>query len=72
MFATVVACNDPNCTKELLAYQMIIVREVRRCGGGGWRAYDVMFRQLAASSSNIDWSKLNSSSYVVTFLAQSG
>lgn len=31
-----------------------------------------MFRQLAASSLKVDWAKINSSIYTVTFLAQSG
>ena len=52
------------------AYQTTLVREARRCGGGGWLAYDTAFRQQAATDAQCDWSKLNSSLYPVTFMAQ--
>ena len=40
-------------------------------GGPGGKLYDTMFRQHAATDPFTDWSKLNSSLYAVTFLAQS-
>ncbi len=54
----------------MMAYQTTLVREERRCGGGGWLAYDMSFRQQAATAPDTDWSKLNSSLYPVTFMAQ--
>lgn len=71
VFASVVASKHPDKVLQLLAYQTTIVREARRCGGAGWQAYDTMFRQHAATDPFTDWSKLNSSLYAVTFLAQS-
>ena len=71
VFAGVVASKHPDRVPQLLAYQTTIVREARRCGGVGWQAYDTMFRQHAATNAFVDWSKLNSSLYAVTFLAQS-
>ena len=70
MYAAVVTSKHPDKTKQLLAYQTMIVREARRCGGKGWLAYDSMFRQQAILSPNCDWSKLNNSLYSVTFLTQ--
>ena len=70
VFASVIASKFPERTTQLLAYQTIIIREARRCGGGGWQGYDRMFRQQAASSPGLDWSQLNSSLFAVTFLAQ--
>ena len=61
----------PCAQQHNVGYQMTIVREARRCGGTGWQAYDTMFRQHAATGPSTDWSKLNSSLYAVTFLAQS-
>ena len=59
-------------TKQLLAYQTMIIREARRCGGNGWlQAYDSFFRQQVACKVDADWSELNTSLYAVTFLAQS-
>lgn len=54
----------------LLYYQTMVVREARRCGRMGWQAFDTMFRQQVANNPKVDWSKLNSSLYAATFLAQ--
>ena len=56
--------------RQLLAYQTLIVREARRCGGKGWLAYDSYFRQQAVGDSDVDWSRINQSLYAVTFIAQ--
>ena len=64
--------KHPHRVKQLLAYQATILREARRCGGNGWRAYDAMFRQLAATDDTIDWSRLNPSLYATTFMVQQG
>ena len=71
VFASVISSKHPKRTRELWAYQTTIVRETRRCGGNGWKAYDAMFRQWVASSPGTDWAKLNSAIYAVTFLARS-
>ena len=42
-FMAVVASKQPVKLRQLLAYQTLIVREGRRCGGRGWPAYDTMF-----------------------------
>ena len=56
--------------RQLLAYQTLIVREVCRCSGRGWLAYDSYFRQQVVGDDAADWSKLNQSLYAVTFIAQ--
>ena len=69
-YVAVVAEKQPGRVRQLLAYQATMLREARRCGGQGWRAYDAMFRQLAAAEPSTDWSRLNPSLYATTFLAQ--
>ena len=69
-YACIVAAVQPEKTQQLLAYQTMVVREARRCGSAGWQAYDTMFRQQVSNDPKSDWSKLNSSLYAVTFLAQ--
>ena len=71
VYACIVANSHPDKLQQLLAYQTMLVREARRCGGTGWQAYayDTMFRQQVANDPAADWSKLNSSIYSVTFLA---
>ncbi len=70
IYVSVTASEHPERVSKMLAYQTTLVREARRCGGGGWLAYDMAFRQQAATSPETDWSKLNSSLYAVTFMAQ--
>ena len=49
-YACVLGDAFPQKARELWAYQCLMVREARRCGGTGWRDYDCMFRQQAAST----------------------
>ena len=72
VYIGIVAEKQPHRVRQLLAYQATVLREARRCGGLGWRGYDSMFRQLAATDDAIDWSRLNPSLYATTFLAQQG
>ena len=72
MYMAVIASQQPSRVMPLLAYQTLIIREARRCGGRGWLAYDSMFRQQVAGRAEANWSKLNSTLYAVTFLAQQG
>ncbi len=50
MYASVVAPKLPQRVGELWAYQAMVVREARHCGGKGWQVYDSMFRQQAANT----------------------
>ena len=45
IYTAVVASAFPERVHKLLAYQTLIIREARRCGGKGWLAYDSFFRQ---------------------------
>ena len=69
-YMAIITSQFPNRTKELLAYQTLIVREARRCGGRGWLAYDSYFRQQVVGDDSADWSRLNQSLYAVTFITQ--
>ena len=44
-YVAIVTSKKPEKMRQLLAYQTLIVREARRCGGKGWLAYDSYFRQ---------------------------
>lgn len=71
-YAAVLTAKYPEISRQLWAYQTMIVREACRCGGNGWLAYDTYFRQQVAGDASADWSRLNTSLYAVTFLAQGG
>ena len=66
------ASVHPGRVRQLLAYQTFIIREGRRLGGNGWRLDDTMFRQQVALDPTVDWSKINSTLYAVSFVAQQG
>ena len=70
IYMAVMASKHPERMRQLLAYQTLIVREARRCGGKGWLAYDSYFRQQVVGDDKADWSCLNQSLYAVTFVAQ--
>ena len=70
MYAAVAASKSPDSIPQLLVYQTMIVRELRRCWGKGWLNYDTMFWQQAAINPSCDWSKLNNTLYSCTFMAQ--
>ena len=69
-YACVFSEKFPEKNRELWAYMIFLIRESQRCNGEGWRDYDSMFRQQAASAVDLEWSKVNNSLFSVTFLAQ--
>jgi len=71
-YAAVVCSKFPDKTRELLAYQAMMIGEARRCGGRGWLLYDAAFRQQMTSFETTDFSKINQSLYATTFLAYGG
>ena len=72
MYAAVAASKSPDRIPQLLAYQTMIVREARRCGGKGWLNYETMFRQQAAINPSCDWLKFNNTLYSCTFQNERG
>ena len=52
-YMAVVASKRPDRVRELLAYQTLIVREARRCGGKGWMEYDRYFRQQVVGNAAV-------------------
>ena len=70
VYTAVVADKYPERVKKLLAYQTLIVREARRCGGKGWLSYDSYFRQqMAGDWKGEEWGRLNPYFISSTFVA---
>ena len=70
LYTAVVASKYPERFLKLLAYQTLIVREARRCGGRGWLTYDCFFRQqMAGEWRGEEWGRLNPYLFASTFLA---
>ncbi len=51
------------------AYQSMMIAEHRKCGERGWYLYDSTFRQQITSLETVDFSRVNQSLYLTTFLA---
>ena len=45
VYASIVVSKQQDRFRQLMAYQTLMIREARRCGGTGWLAYDAMFHQ---------------------------
>ena len=70
IYAAVVASRYPERVQKLLAYQTLIIREARRCGGRGWLSYDSYFRQqMTGEWRGDEWGRLNPYLFSSTFLA---
>ena len=48
-----------NRWKDLMQYQLLILRTYRHFSGRVWLAYDQAFREHAAASRHTDWSSMN-------------
>ena len=73
VYTAVVASRYPERVQKLLAYQILMVREARLCGGKGWLSYDSYFRQqMAGEWRGDEWGRLNPYLFSSTFLALGG
>lgn len=63
LYAAVVTSHYPEKSRELLAYQTMLIAESRRCGGRGWLLYDTAFRQQIVSFDTVNFAKINQSLY---------
>lgn len=50
----------PHRWKDLLQYQLLILRTYRQFSGRVWLSYDQAFREIAAATNLTDWSQFNS------------
>ena len=70
IYTAVVASRYPERIQKLLAYQTLMVREARQCGGKGWLSYDSYFRQqMVGEWRGDEWGRLNPYLFSSTFLA---
>ena len=67
------ASKYPERVVHLLAYQTLIIREARRCGGRGWLSYDTIFRQqMIGEWRGEAWGRLNPYLFSSTFMSMGG
>ena len=59
VYCCMLTAHFPNRAKDLLRYQMLILRTYRQFTGRVWLAYDRAFREHAAATNLTDWSEVN-------------
>ena len=59
IFAMILVTHFPHRWKDLLQYQLLILRTFRHFSGKVWLAYDRAFREHAAAIRLTDWSSMN-------------
>ena len=59
IYCCVLTAHFPNRAKDLLLYQMIILRPYRQFTGRVWLAYNRAFREHAAATNLTNWSEIN-------------
>ena len=59
IFSLILVSHFPNRWKDLMQYQLLILRTYRHFSGRVWLAYDQAFREHAAASRFTDWSSMN-------------
>ena len=59
IYCLILASHFPHRWKDLMNYQLLILRTHRQFTGRVWFAYDRAFREHAASTNLTDWSSIN-------------
>lgn len=60
IYAMILTTTFPGRWRDLMQYQLLILRTYQQFGGKAWRTYDRAFREHAAAVGLSDWSELNS------------
>ena len=58
-FSLILVSSFPHRWKDLMQYQLLILRTYRHFSGRVWLAYDQAFREHAAATRLTDWSSMN-------------
>ena len=69
LYATVLGAQFPEKSKDLSAFQALMISEHRTCRGRVWILYDSAFCQQISNIREADFSRLNQSLYLTTFVA---
>ena len=59
IFSLILVSSFPHRWKDLMQYQLLILRTYRHFSGRVWLAYDQAFREHAAATRLTDWSAMN-------------
>ena len=59
IFSFILVSHFPHRWRDLLLYQLLILRTYRHFSGRVWLAYDRVFREHAAATQLTDWSCIN-------------
>ena len=67
IYISVIAGKQPQQVPDLLGYMHLIIEANLQYGNDGWQGYDRRFRQVAASSSNVEWARVDTTLWNLGF-----
>ena len=66
----VISSRFPAAPPNLIAYQLLIAKQAKRCRYPSWLYYDIEFRKWAAATKTKEWGHINSEIYTQAFTSQ--
>ena len=66
----VISSRFPAAPPNLIAHQLLIAKQAKRCRYPSWLYYDIEFRKWAAATKTKEWGHINSEIYTQAFTSQ--
>ena len=66
----VISSRFPHALPNLIAYQLLIVKQAKRFRYPSWLYYDIEFRKWVAATKTKEWGHINSEIYTPAFTSQ--
>ena len=66
----VISSHFPEALPDLIAYQLLIVKQAKQFRYPSWLSYDIEFRKWAAATKTKAWAHINSEIYTLAFTGQ--
>ena len=69
-YMLIISSRFPEALPDLIAYQLLIVKQAKRFRYPSWLYYDIEFRKWAAATKTKEWAHINSEIYTLAFTGQ--
>ena len=69
-YMLIISSRFPEALPNLIAYQLLIVKQAKRFRYPSWLYYDIEFRKWATATKTKEWARINSEIYTLAFTGQ--
>ena len=69
-YMLIISSRFPEALPDLIAYQLLIIKQAKRFRYPSWLYYDIEFRKWAAATKTKEWAHINSEIYTLAFTGQ--